>query len=299
MVVRLLLRNWLSGIAGRKVRDTVEEAARQQFAAAGDEPRPAAANDEEEISCEVGVVFALPIEAGGLEDRLADAVGIRGRRFRVTRGTLHGRRLAVVCSGAGVEAARRATEALIEGHHPQWLISAGFAGGLSADLARHDVLMVDQVVDPAGKRLSIDLKVDPAALAAASGVSVGRLLTADHLIRTPHEKKQLGETHQALAVDMETFAVAEACRRLGVRLLAVRMIIDTVADELPPDVERLMKRQPAARKLGTVLGTIWNRPASVKDLYTLKENALVASNRLARFLISMIDQLTPRREGPK
>lgn len=292
MVFRHIVQHWLRNAAREKVRQTVVEAARQQVETqlhAKEETSGGAA--EEPQPCDVGAVFALEIEAGCLADLLEDKVTTRGDGFLVRQGTLNGRRMALVLSGPGCEAAAKATEALIAGHRPQWVLSAGLAGGLSPDLRRHDILMADQLADTSGNRLSIDLKVDPAALAEMPGVHVGRLLTAGRIIRLPEEKRSLGQQHEALAVDMETFAVAEVCRRHQVRFLAVRVINDAVDDRLPPDVERLLAQKSTAARLGAAMGAIWHRPASFKDMYQLKENALLCSLKLAKFLAAMTQRL--------
>jgi len=281
MFLRHLLQSWLHHAAGKKV----QEAARQQFS------EKAGQDEEEAKPCDLGAVFALAIESGGLEDLLDDATTTRGHGFVVRQGKLRDRQVALIRSGAGRQAAARATEALIEGHRPGLVLSAGFAGGLNSDLKRHDILMVDHVVDPAGEQFSIDLKVDPTSLSQVSGVHVGRLLTVDNVIRLPDEKRSLGRRYNALAVDMETFAVAEVCRRRQVRLLAVRVINDTVDEELPPDVERLLTQKTGPARLGAAAGAAWRRPASIKDMWKLKENALLASDRLARFVTQMIEQL--------
>jgi adenosylhomocysteine nucleosidase len=297
MVLRWLAANWLRSAAGAKLRETVTEAAREEVVSAVKKAQAEAA----EVSlrpCDVGLVFALRIEAGGLEDLLSASTVTQGDGFVACHGGFAGRHLIVVRSGAGREAAQRVTEALISGHEPKWVISAGFAGGLHPELKRHDILMADGLVDLDGNRLSVDLKVDPAVLAQTRGVHLGTLLTADRIIRLPGEKRALGDKHHAMAVDMETFAVAQVCRRHKIRFMAVRVITDGVDDELPPDVEHLMKQQTSIRKVGAVVGTIMNRPGSVKDMYNLKENALVASDRLAKFLASMMTQL-PAPEGGK
>jgi adenosylhomocysteine nucleosidase len=273
----------------------VTEAARDEVASAVKK----AQTDAAELSsqpCDLGLLFALRIEAGGLEDLLSASTVTQGDGFAACHGSLGGRHLISVRSGPGRQAAQRATEALISGHRPSWIISAGFAGGLHPKLKRHDILMADGLVDLEGNRLAVDLKVDPASLSQTPGVHLGTLLTADRIIRLPSEKRELGDKHHAMAVEMETFAVAQACRRSKVGFMAVRVIVDSVEDELPPDVEHLMEQQTSVRKLGAVVGTIMNRPGSVKDIYNLKENALVASDRLAKFLASMIGQL-PAPEG--
>ena len=292
MVLRSLFRHWLGGAARRRVREQVLGAAREKLVEAADAPE-----DEEpappQRPCDVAVLFALGIEAGGMEDLLQGAIGIRGYGFAVRQGGLKGRHVVVVRSGAGHQAARHATEAILAGHRPQWVISAGFAGGLRPQPARHDLVMADSLIDAEGHRLVIDLKVDPGALEQTPRVHVGPLVTVDRVVRLPEEKRALGDQHQALAVDMESFAVAEACREHQVRFLAIRIISDAVGDALPRDVEALLAQQTRVAKLGAVVGAVWRRPSSVKDMWKLKEDALVASDRLAKFLASTIEQLVP------
>jgi len=292
MPFRYFLQSWLQGAVQQKVRDTLIDAAREQLQG-GAAQGPGAESAERPEICHAGVIFALGIEAAGLEDLLAGMVTTQGHGFVVRQGGLAGRHVGLVLSGPGRENAAKATEALVAGHHPLWVISAGFAGGLDPRLRRSDILMVDHVVDTQGNQLTLDLKIDPAALAESPGIHVGRLLTADRVVRLPDEKQALGRQYHALAVDMETFAVAEVCHRRQVRFLAVRVINDAAGDELPRDVERLLAQKTGAARLGAAIGAIWRRPGSVKDLFKLKENALVASDRLAKFLAGMIETLFP------
>ena len=116
------------------------------------------------------------------------------------------------------------------------------------------------------------------------GVHRGSLLTTDRVVRLPREKQSLFQRYGAMAVDMETFAVAEVCLRRNVPFSSVRVINDTADEALPHDVEHLLAQKTGAAQLGAALGAIWRRPASAKDMYQLRENALVASGRLAKFL---------------
>jgi adenosylhomocysteine nucleosidase len=289
MAVQFLLRSWLEGLVRQKVQETVIQAAQEQVQGAAEQAEAAAVQ-----ACDVGVVFALGIESGGLEDLLCGTVTTQGDGFSLRQGLLGDRRIAVVLAGAGRARAAKAAEALITGHAPQWVLSAGFAGGLDARLRRYDLLLADHVLDMGGNQWTIDMQTDPAALAAAPHVHVGRLLTADHVVRTPDEKQSLGRQYHALAVDMETFAVAEVCRRHRARFLAVRVVNDPADEELPHDVEHLLAQRSGAARLGAALGAIWRRPASLKDMMKLKEHALVASDRLAKFLAGLFEQLAPR-----
>ena len=152
-------------------------------------------------------------------------------------------------------------------------------------------LMTEEITNTQADRLAVGLTVSKEALAATAGVHVGRLLSVDKLISTPDQKRQLGEQHAALACDMETMAVAQACVDAKVRLLSIRLISDAVDDRLPPEVEGLLEQSSLAGKLGAATGALWNRPSSAKDMWKLKEQAIKASDRLATFLIGVIEQL--------
>jgi adenosylhomocysteine nucleosidase len=287
----MLLRNWLMGTA----RDTLRQRAEQAAGEAGQQAKTAAEQGPPEppppAVCHVGVVFALGIEAGGLIDRLSGVIKIEAPGFVAREGGLDGRRLVVVESGVGCPAAARATQSLILGHQPQWVISAGFAGGLNDSVAQGDVLMADQIVDTADRQFEIDFKLDRQTIDTMRHLHVGRLLTCDRIIHDPEEKKALGRRHGALAVDMESIAVAEVCRNEKIRFLSVRVISDAIDHALPQDIDFLVKRRTTADRLCAAAGAILRRPSSIKDMWQLKEDALAASERLAKFLAGIVGQL--------
>jgi adenosylhomocysteine nucleosidase len=112
-------------------------------------------------------------------------------------------------------------------------------------------------------------------------------------VRTPRDKRALGESHDALAVDLESFAVAEVCLRRQTPFLAVRVVSDAVDDRLPREVERLARQKTRAAQIGAALGAILDRPGALKEMYRLKQNALAASDRLAKALVGLIAHLVP------
>ncbi len=193
-------------------------------------------------------------------------------------------------TGHGQAAARRGAEALIAGHRPRWVISAGFAGGLVSQVARGDIVMANAVLGENGQRLAIDLHL-PSDHPPAKGLHAGALITVDRIVRTAAEKQSLGEKHGALAVDMESLAVAQVCQQEKQRFLAIRAITDALDDELPRDVERLINKNTFAKRLGSAAGSLVRRPSAAKDLWKLRESAITAAVRLAKFLESVVIQL--------
>jgi len=287
-----IVQNWLRGLAEEKIRETVARAAREQMSAGSK-----ATEEDESRPCDVGVVFALAEESGGLEDLLEGLVTTKGDGFLVRQGDWKGRRIAVAVSGAGRKAAARAAESLILGHRPAWILSAGFCGGLGTKLRRHDILVADRITLDDGTEMPVELAaVRSASCLSGKGVHVGRLLTVDQIVRRPREKRALGETYDALGADLESFAVAEVCARRQTRFLAVRVVSDAVDERLPREVERLSRHKTRAAQFGAAVGAFLNRPGALTEMYRLKENALASSDRLAKFLAALIAHLAPLRE---
>lgn len=236
---------------------------------------------------DIGIVCALPIELGAFMDRCEKVKKYTGGDFVFRGGFYDGIRVAVVEAGMGFSRARRATQALIDGHSPKWLLSCGFSGSLREDISVGSIVVGNSIVDQHGQCLQIDMQMpaDP-----ARKLFVGRLLTADEMIRSVDQKRQLGEQHSALAVDLESLAVAQVAREKKTRFLAIRVISDDFSADLPPEVMSIVGATGSVR-FGAALGSIWKRPAAVKDLWRLREQAQTASSHLASFLDGVILQL--------
>lgn len=240
-------------------------------------------------NCDIALLFALGIESGGLADLLQDTFARRYSTYTGRLGQLGNHRVLIAETGVGCESAARATNEVIARHTPRWVISTGFAGGLVPELKRGHQLMADRVGDVQDHHWNVGLKVDADQL--PRGVHVGPLLTVDHLVPSGQEKRRLAQAHGAVACDMETAAVAEICRQEKTRFMAVRIISDGLDDELPREVEKLLGQDNWASKLGAATAAIWKRPSTVKDLWRLNQEAMQASDRLARFLAGVIRQL--------
>jgi adenosylhomocysteine nucleosidase len=287
MLLRWLLNTYLKQAAQEKIMEAVVEAARgsarKTSGAEGDETQPPP-------PCEIVFLFALEIESGGLVDLLSEAETTRYPTFLERAGYLNGRRVAVIEGGVGRNCAARAAADAITVHRPQWVVSAGFAGALVDELRRGHFLLADSVASEDGKSFEIGLRTASDAVARPNW-HVGRLVTVDKVIRREKERRELAEAHRAIACDMETFAIAEVCAQEKTRLISVRIVSDAVGDRIPKEIERLLTRKSLAAKLGAAVGALLDRPSSVKDLWRLREQALAASDRLARFLVGVADQL--------
>ena len=287
MLLRWLVNNYLRDAAEQALRKTVADVtARPAEPSTDAAPNFEDAAAEEDLQCEIAVVFALGIEAGPLIDQLKDGASTRRPHLVEHAGSLAGRLAVVAEGGVGQKSARDAAREIIRAYEPKWVISAGFAGSLSEDVHRGHMLMANSVVNAAGENLAIELR-----LPEQPRLHTGRLVTVDGIVRTTAEKCALAEKHQAVACDMETFAVAQECARTNTKFLSVRIISDGLADELPKEVEQLLGEKNLAKQAGIAVQALLKRPGAALDLWKLRDEAHKAADRLAKFLLQVIPQL--------
>lgn len=156
------------------------------------------------------VTFALPAESADFTRLLCNRAGI-----------------SVLHTGVGRKVAgERVRAALAQPPAPALVISAGFAGALDDQLAVGELLLAENFSD------AEPLATAKHALAQTPHRS-GKLVTADAVLDSADERRQLAEVSKAAAVDMETEAIRETCRAAGVPMLSLRVITDTPAMPFP------------------------------------------------------------------
>src|SRR5690606_38633082 len=101
------------------------------------------------------------------------------------------------------------------------LLSAGFSGALNPEMSIGDVVVANEITGPAGEQLSVDIRMEPDP---KQGLYVGRIATVDHIVRSAAEKRSLAEQCGAIAVDMESLAVAHVAQDARLRFMAIRAI---------------------------------------------------------------------------
>jgi adenosylhomocysteine nucleosidase len=224
---------------------------------------------------DVGIVFALPVEAGRFADRVTDARRIEAADLSLHEGEIGGRVVAWVVGGVGVERAGRACRLLLDGHRPRLMISAGFAGALIADIGR------GTIVSP---QTAVRIRAEAIHLAPPESAAAGRRLTiatVDRVASTVDEKQRLAAETAADLVDMETWAVAREALTAGVPCRCLRVVSDAATDVLPPEIAKLTEATSPWRRLGAALRTVGSRPAAAADLWRLYERAVIDSRTLA------------------
>jgi adenosylhomocysteine nucleosidase len=126
-------------------------------------------------------------------------------------------------------------------------------------------------------------------------VHTGTVVTGNQAIFSTARKRWLRQTFGALAVEMETAAVAQAATAHGLPWVAVRAISDTADDDLVLDFSRLQlylgDRDPVWRQQVSHGLYLLTHPAARNRLSRLRQGLTLASGQASRLVGEMVQNL--------
>ena len=148
------------------------------------------------------------------------------------------------------------------------LLSFGLAGGLDPGLAAGALVIPTQVVQ--GTSWPCD-----ATLSARLGSPGGSLLAADAVLASRAAKQAAWTQTGALAVDIESGAVARAATAAGLPFAVLRAICDPAGRDLPPAALSALSPDGAIRP-GALLASLARHPGQLGGLIALGREAVRA-----------------------
>jgi adenosylhomocysteine nucleosidase len=173
------------------------------------------------------------------------------------------------------------------------LVSWGLAGGLDAALAPGTVVAPRRVLRHDGESLVVDsgLHLGLASLADEFALVYGDLLSVPAALESPAAKSAAAAQTHAVAVDMESAAVAEAAARARVPFVALRVVVDGAGDALPQGAERWIDEQGRRRASAALHAVVsWRQ---WRPLLTLAKRYRVANGVLERLAHALAARRLP------
>ncbi len=227
----------------------------------------------------IAIIGAIKDEIAGIKKEMRITNTLRWPTGNTFAGTWRDAPIVLVRSGMGCDRARRALAEIAGKYTLKRIISIGYAGALDPSLKVGDVVVADQVVYyETLKSYSLDGEL----LGTMPEVARGTLLTVDQVVATPPEKKALREKYSAVAVDMETFALAEETQARNLPFASVRAITDT-ADQGLIDCSHLVEADGEVSKLKAGWHVL-THPGDLKGMIDLGKHAKTATASLTEFL---------------
>lgn len=206
------------------------------------------------VEASVAIIAALAIERAPLDSLITAN----------PQSSIH-----VYQSGTGHERAYSAARSAISAGASA-LVSWGVAGALVPELSAGTILLPQQVLTPAGVTLAPDSRWRMElyrALQPMFAVRDGSILETPDVLTTRTVKAQAAQASGAIAADMESAAVGQAASDAGKPFVVLRVVLDTLADTLPQDIERWVDEAGNQRRMAVVEMAL--RPAGWSDLVRL------------------------------
>lgn len=210
-----------------------------------------------------GIVVALPEEITTLTSKKIE----KGRCLLIAG------KLLVAHSGAGAINARSATELLIANGATR-IMSWGCAAALSSSLKPGDLILADKLIDSeccgdAKFCVSTDWhSYAKSRLAEFVVVHSGRLAESVNIVSSSKDKKHIHSITGAVALDMESIAIAKVARQYNLPFLSIRVIADPVNMTLPKAINYSLNNLGDI-VLGKLLLFLFLHPAELPGLIKL------------------------------
>ena len=202
--------------------------------------------------------------------------------FGAEAALLGGRRV-VMAGGRPGRALELARQLVDEG--AKALVSFGIAGGLEPGLAPGTLLVGTSVWSEAG-----GYDCDPAWAArltvALPQAHLAPIAAAAEVVATAAAKRALRQTSGAMAVDLESWGVAQAAAERGLPFAVLRAIADPAHRALPPAAAEGLDDQGKVR-LGAVLLSLAKDPRQLPGLIRVGLDTNAALKALAKAAVAL------------
>lgn len=242
------------------------------------------------------------------------------------------KKIILIQSGVGKVHAAAATQHVITQYAPDVIFSCGTAGGLDSrkqigdivvgtTTSQHDYgFMLPEAFIHFGlyiqrknkkRRFLKEFKSDEHLLSTVRRLKnqwdesfqlfTGPILTGDQVIFSSEKRQALVEQFDALAVDMESAAIAQVCEMHNIPFLAVRGISDHADESIHLDTSKIDPNEFAAfssvsfsKKVSILSKTISyfaQHPATFRLSLQTRQNIKLAATNSAKFTLQLLELL--------
>jgi adenosylhomocysteine nucleosidase len=244
---------------------------------------------------QITIITAMPEEFRAVEACLGAGTNLRQGALRAKKFQFGTHDVLLVESGMGFDNAARAAGAIISEAVPDLLISAGFCGGIAAELRVGDVVVAKRMVVVSENGIE-DLPVEtPAAglnfvvrQTAGEARVFGGTFAGTAVITSKAKLSGLLAGYPCPVVEMESTAIALIAAENRIPLIAIRSVSDPAHEELGFSLDEFCDSSLRIRPR-RVLMTILRKPRIIPQLVRLAGNSRVA----ARSLTAALEKLMP------
>lgn len=201
-----------------------------------------------------------------------------------------GHQVTLIQSGIGISKAAKASAA-VAALNPEIIISAGFCGALSAGVAVGEVFLADKLYSFSSGTITAGFIPDqqPTALI---GTVLKRctLITTDEVVEKSCIYRLLPDPVAINMLDMESAAVAAACRAKNIKFIAIRSVSDN-ADQDPGSLFQQICDAEFNVRIALVARSLIKRPSLLSHYLQLYRNTVIAGKTLAESIAYALERI--------
>ncbi|MCM1317511.1 MAG: 5'-methylthioadenosine/adenosylhomocysteine nucleosidase [Bacteroides sp.] len=189
----------------------------------------------------IGIIVAMGKELALLEPLIENRRQVALNGFTFTLGEIGSREVVAMQCGIGKVNAAIGALTMIENFHPSVIINSGVAGGTGHGASRGDVILASEIAyhdcwcgpgtepgQAAGCPARFACPLDAEKIAAELGANAGLLASGDIFVSRPEDIQRILSMYpEAVAVDMESAAIAQVCFLKSVPMVCLRIVSDT------------------------------------------------------------------------
>jgi adenosylhomocysteine nucleosidase len=250
------------------------------------------------------IFYAFAREIAPFKRRLKNSSAVDHRELRGFRARVGEKEIVAIATGVGLARARLAAKTAFETFpNAQLAIGTGVAGALAEHLKPGDLILAECVIVHRSATAPPDdldaiqeervSEIAQTLTAAGVSYSSGAILTSHSALPDGVEKRRAGEVTGALAVDMETAAIAEEANQCGIPFVCLRAIIDEVDDLV---IEPKLDAEGNIRPLATAANALRN-PGKLLELPQMMRKLGLATRAIADALEVLVSSGVSRQPG--
>lgn len=242
------------------------------------------------------IVAALKDEIGGLIKGMEVMRTYRKDRAHFFDGKLDGRSVIVGFTGIGAEATFKGLKMLRELVKIDTVIGVGYAGALAESLETGSLILASEILRASGDKIEATFNADDSllsvcrkTLAEDKMLEEGRVITLKNALTDPEQKREAAQKFGAIAVDMESAALAAFCEDRQIPFIVLRAILDPVSVKVPDPSEFLDREKRISKR--KILKYVAKNPQAIWELPRLGAQAKQVRQRIAEVMPKVIHAL--------
>jgi len=246
----------------------------------------------------IGIFAALRRELKPIKAFLTEVNEFREAGVWFSVGRLNQRTIVLIQTGIGWDRTVSAVQIAAARFPLKLYVSTGFAAALQDTIRVGDLVIGQKVLSlPSLDRRAFmcDGILTASAQSVVKSFPVtalsGSMLTVRKIVSHAEEKRAIARESQAIALDMETAAVADAAEERRIPFIAVRAVTDVLDEDLGVDVNLFLTEEGAIRWLQGIRYFL-SHPTALHHLNRLRCQANLAARSLGLFFQEFLPSLS-------